>query len=222
MHGLIWYQRSNSKIIRSCIVIFALFVLFGLPIWTIFEFIKFYQTIQIKTVTEASRGNVFRYPNLTVCHSRYFDNQLLKGLLFTFQLNVLLQLTYYSQITGKIVLFLGMFNFKTWQSKKETIFSAFCSPFWEIRKLSFSNSSNIKSPWWKMLSFLCLYKIKTCQITVFKILYGEMKSKASFHHSRFVYYGEMKSKVSFHHSRLLHTAIWQVFFLPFAVNNRLL
>ena len=82
MHGLIWYQRSNSKIIRSCIVIFALFVLFGLPIWTIFEFIKFYQTIQIKTVTEASRGNVFRYPNLTVCHSRYFDNQLLKGLFF--------------------------------------------------------------------------------------------------------------------------------------------
>ena len=91
VHGLIWYQRSNSKIIRSCIVIFALFVLFGLPIWTIFEFIKFYQTIQIKTVTEASRGNVFRYPNLTVCHSRYFDNQLLKGLLFDFQLNVLLK-----------------------------------------------------------------------------------------------------------------------------------
>ena len=24
----------------------------------------------------------------------------------------------------------------------------------------------IKSPWWKMLSFLCLYKIKTCQIAV--------------------------------------------------------
>ena len=95
VHGLIWYQRSNSKIIRSCIVIFALFVLFGLPIWTIFEFIKFYQTIQIKTVTEASRGNVFRYPNLTVCHSRYFDNQLLKGMLFAFQLNVLLQSNYW-------------------------------------------------------------------------------------------------------------------------------
>ena len=86
VHGLIWYQRSNSKIIRSCIVIFALFVLFGLPTWTVFEFIKFYQTIQIKTVTEASRDSVFRYPNLTVCHSRYFDNQLLKGLLFAYQL----------------------------------------------------------------------------------------------------------------------------------------
>ena len=24
----------------------------------------------------------------------------------------------------------------------------------------------IKSPWWKILSFLCLYKIKTCQIAV--------------------------------------------------------
>ena len=96
------------------------------------------------------------------------------------------------------------------------------------KQSSFSNSSNIKSPWRKMLSFLCLYKIKTRQITVFNILYGEMKSKASFHHSRFVYYGEMKSKasfhhsriyygemmplISFHHSRLLHTAIWRVFF----------
>ena len=87
VHGLIWYQRSNSKIIRSCIVIFALLVLFGLPIWTIFEFIKFYQTIQIKTETEASRGIVFRYPNLTVCHSRYFDKQLLKGSLLLSQSN---------------------------------------------------------------------------------------------------------------------------------------
>ena len=40
-----------------------------------------------------------------------------------------------------------------------------------------------------------VFKIKTCQITVFNILYGEMKSKASFYYST-----------------LLHTAIWRVFF----------
>ena len=86
VHGLTWYQWSNSKIIRSFIVFLALSILFGLLIWTGLEFTNFYQTNQIKTVTEARRGNVFRYPNLTVCHSRYFDNQLLKGMLFSYPL----------------------------------------------------------------------------------------------------------------------------------------
>ena len=80
VHGLTWYQRSNSNIIRSCILIFAILVLFGLPTWTVLEFIKFYNTIQIRTVIETGRDTVMNYPNLTVCHSRYFDNQILSGI----------------------------------------------------------------------------------------------------------------------------------------------
>ena len=79
VHGLAWYQRSNSKFVRCFIVIFALVVLFGLPMWTIYEFIQFFTTIQIKTVTETAKGTNLHYPNLTVCHPKYFDNELLKG-----------------------------------------------------------------------------------------------------------------------------------------------
>ena len=115
MHGLIWYQRSNSKIIRSCIVIFALFVLFGLPIWTVFEFIKFYQTIQIKTVTEASRDNVFRYPNLTVCHSRYFDKQLLKGSLLLLQSNNWSNCLIFNSKLAKVKNYISTQFLRNWQ-----------------------------------------------------------------------------------------------------------
>ena len=89
VHGLTWYQRTNSKIIRSFFILFSLFILFGLLIWTGLEFSNFCHTNQIKTLTEAHRGNVFHYPNLTVCHSRYFDNQLLKGMLFSYPLKAL-------------------------------------------------------------------------------------------------------------------------------------
>ena len=57
-----------------------------------------------------------------------------------------------------------------------------------------------------MLSFLCLYKIKTCQITLFNIHHAEMKSKASFQHSRQIHHAEMKSKASFQHSRFVYYA----------------
>ena len=53
----------------------------------------------------------------------------------------------------------------------------------------------IKSPWWKMLSLLCLYNIKK----LVKLQYV-ISTMVKWNH-----------KVSFHHSRLLHTAIWQVF-----------
>ena len=89
----------------------------------------------------------------------------------------------------------------------------------------------IKSPWWKMLSFLCLYKIKTCQIAVCNnllwwneiIVYhftivdlSTMVKWNQRHHFTIVDKSTMVKWwvfFSLHHSRLLYTVIWQVFIL---------
>jgi len=60
----------------------------------------------------------------------------------------------------------------------------------------------IKSPWWKILSFFCLYKIKTCEIAVCNklLLWNEI---IVYHFTivhRFVYYGEMKSSQTLNHN----------------------
>ena len=80
IHGLPnWYHNSESRIVRSFIGILAIVLLFGLPILAIVQFVDFISTNQIKTEIEEGRGTMFRYPNLTVCRSKYFDSQLLSG-----------------------------------------------------------------------------------------------------------------------------------------------
>ena len=92
---------------------------------------------------------------------------------------------------------------KSWEKK------VFCWYWFFFRKhllISFKHSVSshyhsliaalIKSPWWKMLSLLCLYNVKK----LVKIQYV-ISTMVKWNH-----------KVSFHHSRLLHTAIWRVFF----------
>ncbi len=88
-----WYSRCNSRIVRSLIIIFALFVLFVLPLWTMVQFVRFFSNLQIKTVTETKSGTMLPYPNLTVSHSKFFDNNLLKGIF-----------VHYAKISSKFVM----------------------------------------------------------------------------------------------------------------------
>ena len=74
----------------------------------------------------------------------------------------------------------------------------------------------IKSLWWNMLSYLCLYMIKTCQIAVCNNLLWWNEPLIAFHHSYQIYYGEMIHYQWFHFTIVdyyICTAIWQVFIL---------
>ena len=80
VHGLSWYSKSNSKITQICVMVFASLVFIWLPIWTSVQFYEYLALQQVQTMTTTHTATMVKYPKLTLCHAKYFDNSYLKGM----------------------------------------------------------------------------------------------------------------------------------------------
>eukprot|EP00095_Tigriopus_kingsejongensis_P003153 snap_masked-scaffold791_size96783-processed-gene-0.4 protein:Tk03153 transcript:snap_masked-scaffold791_size96783-processed-gene-0.4-mRNA-1 annotation:"histone h2a-like" len=77
IHGFIWHNRTMNPGIRLSILAFTLVILFGLPTFLCYQVVKFTENQQINNDIEWESANRVKYPNITICHPRYFDLRLL-------------------------------------------------------------------------------------------------------------------------------------------------
>lgn len=101
VHGIVWYTRTTNKCARILILIFALAIVFGLPAVLVLSFVRFIRDFKIQTsgdgtqrkymvvyivqcttisiLVEWEKAKTVEYPNITVCHPKYFSKKKLTG-----------------------------------------------------------------------------------------------------------------------------------------------
>ncbi len=84
VHGIVWYTRVGNKCAKFLILVFALCIVFGLPAFLIYSMVKHANDYQINSSVTWAKAKSIAYPNITVCHPRYFTNTNLKSELAIF------------------------------------------------------------------------------------------------------------------------------------------
>ncbi len=64
---------------RYPVFVLIFVVMLGLPAILILELLSFIQEVNVSDAVLYTTAEVIRYPNLTVCHSRYFDKARMQG-----------------------------------------------------------------------------------------------------------------------------------------------
>ena len=78
-HGLVWYNRTTSTVLKLVVVVFAILGVFGLPVFIVLKVVEFSYDETIKNSVEWVRDAEVTYPKLTICHPKYFDQRRLDG-----------------------------------------------------------------------------------------------------------------------------------------------
>ena len=76
-HGVGWYNRTGSMSVKTGILLMAFLVIFGLPVAVIVQSVAFYKSTSVHNDIEWRQADRINYPNITVCHSKYFDSRKL-------------------------------------------------------------------------------------------------------------------------------------------------
>ena len=79
IHGLIWYTRVNNRWFRLILVVLTVVTVIGLPTFVSIKAYSFYHNTQVKTDTEWVVADKYPYPNITVCHPKFFSQAKLDG-----------------------------------------------------------------------------------------------------------------------------------------------
>ena len=78
-HGVAWYNRSTIFIVRITAFVLIVVIMLGLPALIILELVQFLGDVRLSDTVLYTAAEVIRYPNITFCHSRYFDTQRMQG-----------------------------------------------------------------------------------------------------------------------------------------------
>ena len=82
IQGVVWYDRAKKPWLKVLIGIITMFIIIGLPIYVIAQFVDFINNdTEVRTVQWLYDENML-YPNITVCNPRYFSQQKMKGKYF--------------------------------------------------------------------------------------------------------------------------------------------
>ena len=79
IHGLVWYTRIRSKWFRLILVVSSVIVVLGLPTFVSIKAYDFYTTENVKTDEQWITATSYTYPNITICHPKFFIGHKLKG-----------------------------------------------------------------------------------------------------------------------------------------------
>lgn len=82
LHGFIWYNRVKNPTFRCILIILFGMVIIGLPVVMLVKLITMLRDPQVRNNIEFVNADNMTYPNLTVCHTRYFDKEAMKGVLY--------------------------------------------------------------------------------------------------------------------------------------------
>ena len=80
MHGFIWYSRVKGKYMKLLAVVILTGYMFGMFCVVTDRAVEIYSTLD--SVSSTERAKEFQnhaYPNLTICHPKFFNQKLLIG-----------------------------------------------------------------------------------------------------------------------------------------------
>ncbi len=78
-HGVAWYNRTSVNFIRVSAFALIMVIMLGLPAVILLELVDFVRDVRLSDTVFYTSAEVIRYPNLTFCHSRYFDKDRMQG-----------------------------------------------------------------------------------------------------------------------------------------------
>ena len=79
IHGFVWYTRFDNALTKVLILSFVTLAIFGLPILLVSQLILFIQDRSLNTAVEMHQATAVLYPNISICHAKYFDLRAMDG-----------------------------------------------------------------------------------------------------------------------------------------------
>ena len=80
MHGFIWYSRVKGKYMKILVFVILTGYMVGMIYFVTARAVEIYSTLD--SVSSTERAKEFQnhaYPNLTICHPKFFNKKLLIG-----------------------------------------------------------------------------------------------------------------------------------------------
>ena len=81
LHGIVWYDRVENKFFKSIICFISALIIIGLPVILIGQILEFQEDKTVLTSVDLVKSLNVTYPNITICHPRFFDVEKLQGML---------------------------------------------------------------------------------------------------------------------------------------------
>lgn len=78
VHGLVWYSRTKSTILKVILMSVAVLMMASVPVLVAIRSFNFYASTHVKTDEELEMVDKLVYPNVTVCHPRFFHGVRLR------------------------------------------------------------------------------------------------------------------------------------------------
>ncbi len=79
LHGVAWYNRISSERLRKLIFLGVMGITLGMPIVVAINILSFFTKTELSDSVIWSRAETIKYPNITLCHSGFFDLQRMEG-----------------------------------------------------------------------------------------------------------------------------------------------
>ena len=79
VHGLVWYTRIDSPLVKGVCICVAVVIIIGLPVFLAQQTIDFASTKSVLNSFDFITADSLPYPNVTVCHPRFFALDKMEG-----------------------------------------------------------------------------------------------------------------------------------------------
>jgi hypothetical protein len=79
LHGFNWYTRTENVMLKSVILFVCIVILFAMPVVIVQQLVEFMSSNKQQVNVEFKRHDSLSYPNITMCHPKYFDSRLMEG-----------------------------------------------------------------------------------------------------------------------------------------------
>eukprot|EP00094_Tigriopus_californicus_P009876 TCALIF_09523-PA protein Name:"Protein of unknown function" AED:0.25 eAED:0.25 QI:4/0.75/0.2/1/0.75/0.6/5/0/378 len=79
LHGVGWYHYASSKVFKAIIMVASCLIVLMLPIFILLQSLEFSSNTKVTNSAEWSTADSMTYPNITVCHPKYFNSDLLRA-----------------------------------------------------------------------------------------------------------------------------------------------
>ena len=73
LHGVAWFGRTENHFLKAYIFSTSLAIVVALPAYLAYQLVLYNADVSVINAVEWRRAETVVYPNITVCHSKYFD-----------------------------------------------------------------------------------------------------------------------------------------------------
>ncbi len=79
MHGMPWYARTNSPLLRCVLLLASTAVISALVAVIIKQAVIYSRDDTVRNAVEWRTARAIAYPNITVCNAKFFEKTRLEG-----------------------------------------------------------------------------------------------------------------------------------------------